>query len=66
MNLDVILVLLLDEDFGLTLINIDKPWMTFINLKLAHGVDSELQNILSTLYGVTPKMSEMKKLVWSY
>ncbi len=27
-------------DFGLTLINIDKPWLTLVNLKLAHRVDS--------------------------
>ncbi len=40
MNLDVVLALSLDEDFGLTLINIDKPWLTMINLKLAHGVNS--------------------------
>ena len=41
MNLDVVLVLSLDEDFGLTLINIDKPWLMSIKLKLGHGVDSE-------------------------
>ncbi len=40
MNLDVVLVLLLDEDFGLSLINIDIPWLMLINLKLGHGVDS--------------------------
>ena len=40
MNLDVVLVLSLDEDFGWTLFNINKPHLTLINLKLAHGVDS--------------------------
>ncbi len=35
-------VLSLDEDFALTLINIDRPWLKLINLKLAYGVDSDL------------------------
>ena len=43
MKLDVVLALSLDEDFGLSLINIDKPWLMLINLKLGHGVDSEVQ-----------------------